>query len=110
MVEERTPRDQQLLDDIVDGHLSPLAFMAALQRFAGTRRMLEMVGFACLWGVVGVESVQGMRKQYDEAGLSQRAAYRCAADFQRFGTYLLETYGREVEMRQILRACRGIAQ
>jgi phage protein U len=110
MVDERTPRDKQLLDDIVDGHLSPLAFFAALQAFAGTRKMLEMVGYACLWGVLGVESIQEMRKRYEDAGLSQRAAYRCATDFRRFGDYLLQEFGREVEMKQILRGCRGLVQ
>ncbi len=64
---------------------------------------MELVGWAVVWGLLGVESVRGMRQRYEEAGLTKSSAYRAAADFKVFADFLLERYGREFSMIEILR-------
>ena len=103
---ERTQQEKEKLDRVVDD-LNPVAFFADMQECFGTRRMVELVGYAVLWGVIGVHDVAEMRRRHEEAGLSERGMYRAAADYKKFGTFLLEKHGRRVELKEMLRRMRG---
>ena len=103
---ERSAYEQQLLEDVIDG-LPPLAFFGAMQELHGSRRVMELVGWAVVWGLLGVESLRDMRQRYEEAGLTKSSAYRAAADFKKFADFLLLRYGREFEMKEILAGLTG---
>ena len=98
---ERSQEEKEYLNRAVDD-LNPVQFFAAMQNCFGTRRMVELVGYAVLWGVLGVEDVAAMRRRYEEAGLSERAMFRAASDYKKFGDYLLREYGRRVQLKELL--------
>jgi hypothetical protein len=103
---ERTEQEKKLVRDVVDD-LNPVQFFADMQECFGTRRMVELVGYAVLWGVLGVEDVAAMRRRYEEAGLSRTGMFRAAADYKKLGDFLLKKHGRRVEMKELLRRMQG---
>ena len=105
---EMTPREKALIDAVTDD-LSPVKFFGEMKALFGTRRMVELIGYAVLWGVAGIDDVAEMRNRYEDAGLSEAAMYRAMRDYRRFGTVLLEKHGRRVEMKELLRRMRNNA-
>lgn len=99
---ERSEQERERLEGIVDA-LSPMEFFRAMHECHGSRRCMELAGWAVVWGLLGVESVRDMRRRYEEAGLTKSSAYRAAADYRLFADFLLVKYGREFEMKEILR-------
>ena len=86
-----------VFDEIED-----LTVFREMVAFFGLRRFMELVGWAVLWGVMGIKSVNEMRKELEEQGLSKSATYRAAADFRRLRVYLEEKYQRPVAMSEAI--------
>lgn len=84
-----TKQEAAVFDEIED-----LTLFREMVAFFGLRRFMELVGWAVLWGVMGIESVNELRKELEAQGLSKSATYRAAADFKRLRVYLEEKYQR----------------
>jgi hypothetical protein len=99
---ERTEEEQAGVVRVVDA-LSPGEFFKSMRDCFGTRRMIELIGYAVLWGVLGVDDLGSMRRRYEEAGLSERSMYRAAADYKKFGDYLFREHNQRLELKEMLR-------
>ena len=97
---EQTPT---VFDEIED-----LTVFREMVSFFGLRRFMELVGWAVLWGVMGLESVNELRKELEAQGLSKSATYRAAADFKRLRVYLEEKYQRPVAFSETIRTVAKI--
>ena len=82
--------------------LEDLTLFREMAAFFGLRRFMELVGWAVLWGVMGIESVNDLRKELEAQGLSKSATYRAAADFKRLRVYLEEKYQRPVAISEAI--------
>lgn len=98
---QRTEEQQRELDARLDA-MDPFEFLRLMHECFPPVRVVELVGWAVVWGLRGVESVGEMRKSYEEAGMARRSAYRAAADYKLFADYILVQTGREREMKDIL--------
>lgn len=92
---DRTPEEQERLERLIDG-LSAINLWSDLIHLFGTRRTLELLGWAARWQLAGIEDISAIRKRYEDVGLSRTGAYRAAADCKRAGDYLLAKYGPDV--------------
>lgn len=98
---DRTEEEKRLLDQAFDA-LTPVAFFKEMVGVFGVRRTTDLIGWAVLWGVMGIEDVPQMRKKMFAEGLSDRAGYRAAADFRKFGDHIMRTYLRRMGMKEII--------
>lgn len=94
---EKTKQTPTVFDEIED-----LTVFREMVAFFGLRRFMELVGWAVLWGVMGIESVNELRKELEAQGLSKSATYRAAADFKRLRVYLEEKYQRPVGISEAI--------
>ena len=107
----RTEEQQRELDARLDA-MDPFDFFRLMHECFPPVRVVELVGWAVIWGLRGVESVGEMRKSYEDAGgvIGRSSAYRAAADYKFFADYILAQTGRQREMKDILRGMvNGIA-
>lgn len=93
----QNPQELTVIDEIED-----LMLFREMVAFFGLRRFMELVGWAVLWGVMGIESVNELRKELETQGLSKSATYRAAADFKRLRVYLEEKYQRPVAFSEAI--------
>lgn len=107
----RTEQEQRELDARLDA-MNPFDFFRLMHECFSPVRVVELVGWAVIWGLQGVESVGEMRKSYENSGavIGRSAAYRAAGDYKLFADYILAQTGRQREMKDILRGMvNGIA-
>ena len=98
---ELTEQEKQQRDQAFDT-MSPVEFFKEMVSIFGVRRTTDLIGWAVLWGVMGIDDVSKMRKKMFAAGMSDRAGYRAAADFRKFGDHMMTTYQRKLEMKEII--------
>lgn len=97
----RTEEEMRLVNQAFDS-LTPVAFFKEMVSVFGVRRTTDLIGWAVLWGVMGIEDVPQMRKKMFAEGMSDRAGYRAAADFRKFADHILRTYQRKMDMKEII--------
>lgn len=100
---QNTQTEPNVFDEI-----EQLTLFREMVAFFGLRRFMELVGWAVLWGVMGIESVNELRKELETQGLSKSATYRAAADFKRLRVYLEEKYQRPVAFAEAVQTVSKI--
>lgn len=98
---ERTPAEQQRLDEILDS-MNAGQLMSEMSCLFGVGRVAELIGWAVIWGLTGVQSVRELRSKLEDRGMSQASAYRAATDFKRFGDHLYAKYHRRYDLPELL--------
>jgi hypothetical protein len=64
-------------------------FFAEFVKFFGTRRAMELAGWAVLWGVTGkVDNIVEYRQELIARGMARSSVYRATLDFRKFREYL----------------------
>ena len=96
-----TEQEKKLRDQAFDT-MSPVEFFKEMVSIFGVRRTTDLIGWAVLWGAMGIDDVSQMRKKMFAEGMSDRAGYRAAADFRKFGDHMMTTYQRKLEMKEII--------
>lgn len=100
---DRTNQEQELLDKVVNS-LSTIDLFSEMIELFGWRRTVELIGWSARWDMAGIDNISEIRRRYEEIGASRSAAYRAASDCKQIGDRLLVKYGRDVEMKEILKA------
>jgi len=77
-----------------------------LFKMFGPKRGAELVGWAVLWGVSGVQDMKALREDLEARGLSQATAYKALADFRRLRERLEEKEHRPLTMPEIIHRLR----
>ncbi len=95
--EQQESTGQRVLDE-----LGPMGFMAEFFKYFGTARALQLIGWAALWGLQGVENGPEFRDHLSKLGVSQATSYRAAVDFRRFRQFLELRVGHPVTPQQLL--------
>ncbi len=91
-------RERTVLDDMGGWEL-----FTELVTMFGPQRTTELIGWAFIWGLTGVEKVSELRKDLEARGMSKSAIYRAAADFKRFREEMERQRGCYVPMEQVLK-------
>ena len=72
--------------------MGSVEFLSLLSKRFGGRRATELIGWAILFGVGRIENGPKLRHALREAGYSESAFYRAAADWRKFAEYVEEVY------------------
>jgi hypothetical protein len=97
MHDEQQPKPGRVLDE-----LGAVGFMTEFFRFFGTGRALQLIGWAALWGVQGVENGPEFREELQRRGISRATAYRAALDFRRFKQFVEARAGHPVTNEELI--------
>lgn len=95
--EDVKPERRRLIAEV-----GTVEFMSELFSFFGPHRALQLMGWAVLWGVTGVENGPEFRAKLKERGISQATAYRASLDFRRFRDHVEFRMGHPVTMEEVL--------
>jgi hypothetical protein len=97
MHDEQQPERARVLEEV-----GTVEFMTEFFKFFGPHRALQLMGWAVLWGVTGVENSPEFRARLKERGISQATAYRASLDFRRFREWVEHRVGHPVTMEELL--------
>jgi hypothetical protein len=92
MVDKKQLTERELTLDRIFDELGPVGFYAEMISKFGLQRTVQLTGYACLWGIAGVESVSDLRKKMEAQGLTKTAAYEAMSDFREFGDFMYAKY------------------
>ncbi len=70
------------------------------------RRATELIGWAFLFAVAGVENGPKLRHTLEDAGYSESAFYRALVDFRKFGEFVEKKYHSKMTVEQIVHKVR----
>jgi hypothetical protein len=81
-----------------------LELLSTMIEMFGTRRTMELAGWAIRWGLSGeIDNLKELRERLEAQGLSRRAVYRALADFRLLRERLEATERREITNIELLR-------
>jgi hypothetical protein len=87
------------IDNVGDMEL----FSAMMQLF-GTRRSMELAGWAIRWGMTGeIDDLKTVRERLLAQGLSRTAVYRALVDFKQLRDHLEASEHHEISNGEFLR-------
>lgn len=78
-------------------------FMTEFFRFFGPHRALQLIGWAVVWGVRGIENTPEFREQLKAQGISRSTAYTAAMDFRRFKEWVEYRVGHPITDEELMR-------
>ncbi len=70
------------------------------------RRSTELIGWAFLFAVAGINNGPKLRHALEQAGYSESAFYRALADFRKFGEFVEKKYHAKMTVEQIVEKIR----
>ncbi len=82
--------------------MSTFEFVKLFRKCFPGRRAAELLGWAFLFALAGVENGPKLRQVLHEAGYSEAAFYRALADLRKFGEFLEEQYQTKMTVPQIV--------
>ncbi len=95
--QEQSLERRRILDEV-----GTVEFMGEFFKFFGTGRALQLLGWAALWGVQGVENGPAFREELKRRGISRATAYRASLDFRRFRQFVEFRIGSPVTTEELL--------
>lgn len=103
------------VEDEKRGDMRPvgdLELTLLMMEMFGTRRSMELVGWAVRWGLTGeADDIAGARRRLIEEGLGRSSVYRAMADFRLLRERIDATEGGAITMRELVgRLVSGIPQ
>jgi hypothetical protein len=101
---EKDPAGEIDLDDVSDWD-----FLKIMYDLFGVRRCAELVGWSVIFALSGVKDLKAMREDLEARGLSERTAYRAAADFKRLKDALEGHLRRDVTVEEVFRVVQEAA-
>lgn len=78
-------------------------FWALLSKQFGGRRATELLGWALVLAVSGLQNGPELRESLRERGLSRSSFYRALADLRAFGEFLERDYHRKMSVEEVVR-------
>jgi hypothetical protein len=103
MAKERTLEEElKLARNLID-NMGAVEFLSLLSKRFGGRRATELIGWAVLLGVAGIENGPKLRLALDEAGYSESAFYRALHDLRKFGEFVEEQYHAKMSVVELVR-------
>lgn len=99
---DEKPERRRIYEEMGD-----VEFMTEFFKFFGPRRAMQLMGWAVLWGVKGVEVGPEFREKLKVQGISQATAYRASLDFRRFRDFVEYRVGHPVTMDEIVAELRN---
>lgn len=98
MSEQDQPLERRrILDEV-----GAVEFMSEFFKFFGTGRALQLIGWAAMWGVQGVENGPAFREEMKRRGISRATAYRASLDLRRFRQFVEFRVGHPVTTEELL--------
>ena len=96
------------MSDKTNGELgvSDWEILKTMYQEFGVRRCVELMGWAVLFGLAGIDDLKSLREYMEQQGLSERTAYRAAADFKRLKDALEAKVNRRVELAEVFEHVR----
>ncbi len=95
--QEQSLERRRILDEV-----GTVEFMGEFFKFFGTGRALQLLGWAALWGVQGVENGPAFREEMKKRGISRATTYRAALDFRRFRQFVEFRVGHPMTTEELL--------
>ena len=86
--------------------VSDWEILKTMYELFGVRRCVELMGWAVLFALAGVDDLKALREKMEAEGLSERTAYRAAADFKRLKDALEDKVKRPVELTEVFEHVR----
>jgi hypothetical protein len=94
-------------------NMGEFEMLRELVKFFGAERTIELMGWAVLWGLTGVKSVNDLRHRLEEQGFSKSSTYRAASDLRRWKEHLEAKRGQPISLNeavQEINTIRGSSQ
>lgn len=103
--QEEKPQRRRIIDEI-----GTVELMTELFKFFGTYRALQLVGWATLWGIQGVQNSPEFREKLKERGVSRSVVYRASMDLRRFKDWVEFRVGHPVTMEELLEDLKEVGK
>jgi hypothetical protein len=95
--------EKHIIDDLPD-----VVLIKEALGFFGVHRVVQLTGWAVLWGAQGVKNDLAFRKRLEAQGVARVTAFRAAADLRRFGVYLETKYQGVVSPVEVVERLRNL--
>lgn len=91
------------LAPVIMERMGSMQMLSAMQKCFGGRRATELIGWAILFAVAGIENGPKLRRALEQAGYSESAFYRALADYRKFAEFLEREYKHKVSLEEVVR-------
>lgn len=91
----------QFAPHILEG-MGSMEFLGLFKQCFGVRRATELIGWAILMDVAGIENGPKIRHVLEQAGYNDSSMYRAMADFRKFGEFIEERYHEKMTVEQLV--------
>jgi hypothetical protein len=95
--------DKHVIDELPD-----VVLIKEALGFFGVHRVVQLTGWAVLWGVQGAKNDLAFRKRLEAQGVARITAFRAAADLRKFGVYLETKYHGPVTSFEVVERLRSL--